>query len=363
LVDASIIDNSPAGANPCDTGQFEISWLSIARFRPERLQVLTGALAVSTSSTRIEVHMTALTKDARRASRTLLLAVVTAVALAGSTPGAQDRTPPAQTPAATAPGPAFEVASIKQNKSVGEMRNWQAPPSGRFTATNMPLRALIRLAYGSDTLLLPNEQIVGGPGWIDSDRFDIVAKAAGEVGPDAASARRQLFAMLRTLLEDRFKLKAHMESRELPIFFLVMAKKDGTLGPQLTRSTLDCRPGAPDTQGPKRRCGISSPGPGVLVAGGIPISLLVGFLQLSPAVARIVRDHTGLTGAFDFRIEYVPPLLLGANPGSLVANPAADSGPTLPTALQEQLGLKLEPAKGPVDVLVIDHVEALTPDK
>jgi uncharacterized protein (TIGR03435 family) len=304
-------------------------------------------------------------KDARRASTTLLLALVAAVALAGTRPGAQDRTPPAQAPVAAASGATFEVASVKQNKSVGELRNWQALPSGRFTATNMPLRALIRLAYGSNTLLLPNEQIVGGPGWIDSDRFDIVAKAAGEVGPNPAGARQQLFAMLRTLLEDRFRLKAHMESRELSIFNLVMAKKDGTLGPQLTHSTLDCSPGAPDTQGPKRRCGISSPGPGVLIAGGVPMSLLVGFLQLSPDVARIVRDHTGLTGAFDLRIEYVPPLLLGANPGSVVANPAANtgSGPTLLTALQEQLGLKLEPAKGPVDVLVIDHVEALTPDK
>lgn len=304
-------------------------------------------------------------RKSRPRSGTLLLALAAAFAVAGTSPGAQDRTPPAQAPVAAASGAAFEVASITQNKSVGQMRNLQALPSGRFTATNTPLRALIRLAYGSDTLLLPNEQIVGGPGWIDSDRFDIVAKAAGEVGPDPAIARRQLYAMLRTLLEDRFKLKAHMESRELPIFFLVIAKKDGTLGPQLTRSTLDCSPGAPDTQGPKRRCGITSPGPGVVIVGGATISQLAAFLQLSPAVARIVRDRTGLTGAFDLRLEYVPPLLLGPNPGSVVANPAADtgSGPTLLTALQEQLGLKLEPAKGPVDVLVIDHVEALTPDK
>jgi len=304
-------------------------------------------------------------RKSRPRSGTLLLALAAAFAVAGTSPGAQDRTPPAQAPVAAASGAAFEVASITQNKSVGQMRNFQALPSGRFTATNMPLRALIRLAYGANTLLLPNVQIVGGPGWIDTDRFDIVAKAAGEVGPDAAGARQQLFVMLRTLLEDRFKLKAHTESRELSIFNLVMAKKDGALGPQMTRSTLDCSPGAPDTQGAKRRCGVSSPGPGVVIAGGVPISLLVGFLQLSPDVGRVVRDRTGLTGAFDLRIDYVPPLLLGANPGSVVANPAANtgSGPTLLTALQEQLGLKLEPAKGPVDVLVIDHVEALTPDK
>ena len=93
------------------------------------------------------------------------------------------------------------------------------------------------------------------------------------------------------------------------------------------------------------------------------MSLLVGFLQISPAVGRFVRDRTGLTGTFDLHIEYVPQFVLGANPGSVVPNPNADSGPTLPTALQEQLGLKLEPAKGPVDVLVIEHIEPLTPDK
>jgi len=223
----------------------------------------------------------------------------------------------------------------------------------------MTLRALIRLAYGNASLFRPEEQIVGGPGWIDSDRFDIDAKAAAEFVPDADGVTRQHLAMLRTLLEDRFQLRARMEKRELPIYELVRARKDGALGPDLKVSTLDCRPGAPPPPAGVK-CGVSSDGP-ALVGRGMPISALVAFLTISPAVGRLVQDHTGLTGVYDARLNFVRPFVLG--PGGAVPNPDTDSGPTIFTALQEQLGLKLESRKAPVDVLVIEHIERLVEEK
>ena len=167
-----------------------------------------------------------------------LLIAAALLAPAGST--ASGQSPPSS---AGAERPAFEVASVRQNKA-GTGQSQRRLPGGRFTATNMTLRALIRLAYGNASLFRPDEQIVGGPGWIDGDRFDIEAKAAAEFVPDPDGVTRQHLAMLRTLLEDRFRLAARMEKQELPIYALVMARKDGALGPDLQRSTLDCSPGA-----------------------------------------------------------------------------------------------------------------------
>lgn len=282
--------------------------------------------------------------------------VVAACVLAVTSPGAGPPTAQSQeTPAARV---AFEAATVRQNKN-GTRQSQRRLPGGRYTATNMTLRALIRLAYGNASLFRPEEQIVGGPGWIDSDRFDIEAKAAAEFVPDPDGVTRQHLAMLRTLLEDRFQVKARMEKRELPIYALVLAKKDGALGPDLKRSTLDCSPGAPPpSDGIK--CGVSSDGP-ALVGRGMPISALVTFLNISPAVGRLVQDHTGLTGFYDARLNFVRPFVLG--PGGAVPNPDVDSGPTIFTALQEQLGLKLESRKAPVDVLVIEHIERLVEEK
>ena len=261
-----------------------------------------------------------------------------------------------------APPPAervsFEVATVRQNKAGAGPGQQRRLPGGRYTATNMPLRGLIRLAYGSAWLFRAEDQMVGGPGWIDSDRFDIDAKAAAEFVPDPDGVTRQHLAMLRTLLEDRFKLKARVEKRELSTYALIMAKKDGAFGPDLKRSTLDCSPGAPPPPAGVK-CGISSDGP-TLVGNGLPMAALVTFLNISPAVGRLVHDHTGLTGLFDMRLNFVRPFVLG--PGGASPNPDVDSGPTIFTALQEQLGLKLESARGPVEALVIDSVEQPTPD-
>jgi uncharacterized protein (TIGR03435 family) len=296
----------------------------------------------------------------RVAIRALTLATALVTGLAAATdasPTLRGQSPPA----ATASRAAFEVASIKPNKAAPGLRIWRPLPGGRFMASNMPLRELIRLAYGADTFRIP-AQMEGGPGWVGSDRFDIEAKAEHE---DATA--RDMLAMLRTLLEDRFKLKAHSESRELPIYRLVLAKKDGSLGPQLTRPAVECvRAGAPPPADGKEtapRCGVTSPAPGVLIARGVTMAQVAAYLPLFPVVGRIVRDETALTGAFDLKLEYTPALVQGPNPGAFVTNPDADSGVSLFTAMQEQLGLKLDAQKGPVDVLVIDHVEPLADDK
>jgi uncharacterized protein (TIGR03435 family) len=263
----------------------------------------------------------------------------------------------AQTPAPPSEQAAFEVASVRQNKS-GTGGGQRRLPGGRFTATNMTLRALVRLAYGNASIFRPEDQIVGGPGWIDSDRFDIEAKAAEEFAADPDGVTRQHLTMLRTLLEQRFSLKAHMEKREMPIYALVVARKDGKLGPDLQKSALDCAPGAPPPNGAK--CGVTSEG-ATLVGRGVPIAALVAFLTISPAVGRLVQDETGLDGRFDARLFFVRPFVLG--PGGAVPNPDVDSGPTIFTALQEQLGLKLESRRAPVDVLVIDAVQRLAEEK
>jgi uncharacterized protein (TIGR03435 family) len=273
--------------------------------------------------------------------------------------GQSVRSVDAQAPEAPADRVSFEVATVRQNRSGTGLGQQRRLPGGRFIATNMPLRNLIRIAYGNAWLFRGQDQMVGGPKWIDSDRFDIEAKAAAEFVPDPDGVTRQHLAMLRTPLEDRFKLKARTEKRELATYALVMAKKDGAFGPDLQRSTLDCSPGAPPPPAGVK-CGISSDGP-TLVGRGLPIAALVTFLNISPAVGRLVQDHTGLTGLFDMRLNFVRPFVLG--PGGAVPNPDVDSGPSIFTALQEQLGLKLESRKAPVDVLVIESIERLVEEK
>jgi uncharacterized protein (TIGR03435 family) len=162
--------------------------------------------------------------------------------------------------------------------------------------------------------------------------------------------------MVRTLLADRFKLAVHHETRELPIYALLLARNDGRLGPKLQPSTCVAgrRPPGDATAQP---CGFR-PGPGIFVSGGVPIAMLATFV--SSAVRRSVVDRTGLDGNFDIDLHWLPDNSpLGPQPDTPPPDPG---GPSIFTALQEQLGLKLESTRGPVDVLVIDHVEQPTPD-
>jgi bla regulator protein blaR1 len=260
--------------------------------------------------------------------------------------------------------PAFEVASVRPNTS-GEINSRiGSQPGGRFVATNATLRMLIQNAYQ-----LQSFQLAGAPGWIDAERFDIVAKADGPVTtpvPGGPPSSMQL--MLRALLADRFKLTAHEETRELPIYALVLARKDGRLGPQLRQSNVDCaaimaaiaKGAAPPAPAPDGRqpCHMRS-GTGRLAGDGFPLSHVA--TVMSNLLERTVVDRTGLTGPFDVELAFTPDQL----PPAMMAEgaPAIDAhGPSIFAAVQEQLGLKLESEKGPVTVLVIDRVERPAPE-
>jgi len=260
----------------------------------------------------------------------------------------------AQAPASAA----FEVASVRPNKSGDGRVMVGVQPGGRFNASNVPLRLLLRQAFN-----VQDFQIVGGPDWITSDRFDVVAKA-----PDGVEFTADVMRpMLRTLLVERFKLAFHNETRDMPVYALMKARTDGKLGAGLMPASIDCAalggrrgsgpPPAPPQPGQKMDCGMMI-GPGRLNAGGMPMSNLA--TALAPQVGRIVLDKTELMGNYDFELSYAPeaigsvggpPLLNG---GPLPVDPNA---PNLFTALQEQLGLKLDSQRGPVDVVVIDRIE------
>lgn len=271
--------------------------------------------------------------------------------------------------------PAFEVASVKPNTS-GEPRVMiRTEPGGRFVAVNVPLRVLIRNAYG----IAEDSRIVGAPAWIDSARFDVTAAPpdgtaalipGGAVGP--------MNLMLQSLLEDRFRLTVRREMRELPIYVLTRTG-GGTPGPRLQPTAVDCveilarlypppgrgpaPPQPPFVPGQPPPCG-STGGPGRLIAQGMTMTQLAA--NLAGRVQRIVVDKTGLPGNFDLDLEWTPDSFQGAGalgtlPGA--PPPAVDgTGASIFTALREQLGLTLDATRGPADVLVIERVEQPTPD-
>jgi uncharacterized protein (TIGR03435 family) len=256
----------------------------------------------------------------------------------------------------------FEVASIKVNKSGGGNGMLRMLPGGRVSAQNFPVRFLITYAYQ-----LANFQVVGGPSWLMTDGYDVVAKVEGNpapVVPGTGQVDPQQLAM-RNLLTDRFKLTFHRESREMDVFALVMAKPGGAPGPKLTRAKFDCAAAVAELQrtgkAPSPPAAIDGPvcsimgGPGRFQFGGLNSAVIAQTLgQLS---GRYVVDRTGLSGAWDFDLTFAIEGRGGPD------QPAADpNAPSLFTAIQEQLGLKLEPTKAPVDVLVIDRIERPTED-
>ena len=289
--------------------------------------------------------------------RTILSAAVVLMAIAAVR---------GQQPESPTRGPAFEVASVKPNQSGGLAIQINNPGSDRFTATNIPLRDLIRFAYDVQDI-----RLTGGPDWIRSDRFDIVAKAEqpfpawGTAGPPMP-----LLLMVRTLLGERFGLVVHQETRELPVYALVVAREDRKFGPDINPSKLDCENQAQTRRGgpppipanpDQPTCGMRI-APGRMVIGGAPMSQLA--TVLSNFVQRVVIDRTQLAGTFDFRLSWTPDRIpQGAPPPGAPPIPPVDpNGPSLFAALQEQLGLKLESTRAPFEVLVIDRVERPMPD-
>ena len=299
----------------------------------------------------------------------------------------------AQAPAQTAAPAAFEVTSVKPSNPnasgpFGSIPMVLPQGLGGFTGTNVPLRLLVRMAYG-----LQDFQIIGGPSWQMSSKFDFSAKAAEGTVKNPAD----MTPLLKSLLADRFKLKTHTETRELPIYALIAARSDGKLGPDMKPSTSDCSGAAAEAQkraeailkggpaalmsmlpkpGETAKCSISpaidlaNPSAGFgLRADGLPMAQLAA--MLTQFTGRSVIDKTGLSGLYDWVLRFDPQVLLamlaqqtGINMPAIGAQAStlfADS-PSLMTALQEQLGLKLDSQRGPVDVLVIDSAELPEPD-
>lgn len=280
------------------------------------------------------------------------------------------------------PGPVFEVASVRPSPTTtafprpSSTLEWS---SRRFTASRLALPFLISEAYD-----LPRYRIEGGPGWMQSEEFDIAATFAGGDGRD------QRRAMLRALLRERFGFVAHLEERETRVYELVLAREDGRLGPRLTRpdNAVDCESlqaarrkanpklpyssggflgvfqNGPDLNGPI--CDTNAvkrflPGGGyteTMWASRRPLPYLAEYL--TSVLDRPVVDRTGLTGEFDLRLEHSQSSL--TTPSSTDPNvpQVRNVGPPLFTAVEEQLGLKLQSARGPVEFLIIDRVQRPT---
>jgi uncharacterized protein (TIGR03435 family) len=271
------------------------------------------------------------------------------------------------TSAAAAPRLTFEVASIKPNRSGPPDSNGNpavlTPVSGGgFKATNSTLESIIRYVYGMPTFgaMLREDQLIGGPDWSRTDRFDIEAKAARDVPRD------DIFRMVQALLEERFRLVVSTEPRERDTYALMLARTDGRLGPDLRRSDeADCTarreaaraPGStllPPAIKPRSLVGTTTSGVCSPITGLVP--------GLQRAMRTTVVDKTGLAGLWDYRLTYVTertqPPVPGLAPLPRPAN--VEEAPPLVTALQEQLGLKLEKQRSPVDVLVIKSVQRPT---
>lgn len=236
--------------------------------------------------------------------------------------------------AAQQPAPAFEIVSVKPTQSTEKGTVIRQDAGGRFVADNITVFNLIQQAYD-----VFDFQIVGAPGWLDRDRFDIQA-----IAPSTASVRQGV--LLQRLLEERFLLRLRREKRQGDIYALVVARADGRLGPNLRPFTGDCTP-LPGGQSPCRMRN----GPNFTDAVGRPFSILVG--QIIGNVKRIVVDKTGLTGLFEFSYKWAT---------DLPATDVGDGRVSFMTAVEEQLGLRLERTTGPIDVLVIDAVERPTPN-
>jgi bla regulator protein blaR1 len=268
--------------------------------------------------------------------------------------------------------PRFEVASIKENVSNDGRIQIQRTGS-RYTARGISLALLIRNAYNVQEF-----QVIGAPPWADSDRFDIVATMPGDAdsppaGPGMPS--RQAL-MVQSLLEERFRLTVHREMREMPVYALVMANADRRLGPSLRRSTVDCAaliaaargrnpaPAAPPP-GELPSCS-SSVAPGNIVVRSQTMAEVATALSrltnTGSALGRLIVDRTGLEGYYDVDLHFTPDRIPNFGPaGPPPGLPPIDTdAASIYAAMREQLGLKLEAQRAPVDVVVIDRVEKPT---
>jgi bla regulator protein blaR1 len=255
----------------------------------------------------------------------------------------------------TAP-PKFEVASIKPSSGDDRRVAMLFQPGGGFRATGATLKMLLTLAYD-----VREFQISGGPNWINSDRFDITARPELSVGPETAAndpramsdsqrktMQEQMAQRLQALFAERFQLAIHRETKEQQVYALLVGKN----GPKVHETQ--------DTSGPRQ--GMMRMSRGQVEGQGVSLDALVH--ALSNQLGRPMIDRTGLTGHFDIKLEWTPdpgqsatPLGGAPPPGVEAPPPPNPNGPSLFTAIQEQLGLRLESQRGPVEMIVIDRVE------
>jgi len=236
--------------------------------------------------------------------------------------------------------PNFDVASVKPNLSGPTgIRTLTLVPGG-LRVINLPLSTILWMAHG-----VQQDQVLNVPHWATTEAFDITAKA-----PEGARPSMDIYRpMLVDLLSDRFHLKTHRDTRELPVYRLIRLRET-SLGPKLSPAAIDCTGRPPETAEARanlRNCG-AGPVPGGLRVHGMPLTVLGRFL--GPALGRVVVDETGLKGNWDLDLEYTTEQVQGGDGVSPFA------------AVQEQLGLKLEAGRAPVEVIVIDHLDRPTPD-
>ena len=234
--------------------------------------------------------------------------------------------------------PSFEVADVKVNKSGEARMAVDFQPGGKLSMRNVPMKIMIAMAYH-----VRPDAVTGGPGWMESDRFDVVAKALQTTSPD------ELRLMLRTLLAERFKLAIHTDQKMLPAYALLLAKT----GPKLQTSEAGLLT--------DQRCG---PGEGAadqkhVACQHMTMAVLADTLQeIAPRdLAVPVVDQTGLPGSYNFKLDWTP--AVRAAPGTVAEAPAS---PTLFEAVETQLGLKLESKKLPLPIIVVDAVERVPTD-
>jgi uncharacterized protein (TIGR03435 family) len=268
-------------------------------------------------------------------------------------------------PIAQQPARSFDVVSIKPSQPGAANRLPRISP-GRVELFNTTLKQLIASAYSR--FPFDPREVVGGPAWIDSERFDIVATMERPPQFDQTGMLGELNGMLRALIEQRFGVKAHNEQRQGDVYTLTFARSDRKTGAGLRQVPDACAAALKELAGaaplPQRSgpppCSFGGP-PGRLIGTGVTIAMFASVL--SGNAGRTVIDRTGLAGSFDIEMNFDPSSTAQAPPGAPPGpTPTDDSKPSIFTALREQLGLKLEPTRGPVDVLVVDQAERPMPN-
>jgi uncharacterized protein (TIGR03435 family) len=263
--------------------------------------------------------------------------------------------------------PRFEVMSIKRNTGGGAGSMMAVQPGGRVSVRNLPVQQVILRAYGIQPF-----QLAGGSDWLQTERYDIEAKPSdGAIVTDDA-----INAMLRAMLADRFKLKMRRETRQSAIYELMFARSDRRFGEKLRQTSADCvvqrnrgtesggsLPDAARVRGEDPiPCGMVMTGGNRIAAGGETMTRFA--TMLAPRVQRIVVDNTGLTGLYDFDLQFLPDQGYGraSADGPIRMYLVTADVPPLLTAIQEQLGLKLQPARGAVEYVVIESIERPSED-